>query len=164
MSVENYAAQNLKELRAASKLSRRAVVDKLEIEGVHLQETSLKRIEDGKQSVKIEEAVAFSRIFSVDLEQFITEPVNLELAEINSLSTAISDDVVALLGAATRIESASDALGDKLALISGPHALAPDVDYARDLIKELEIISSIREVVARAAKHMAIKEPYDGSR
>lgn len=57
-------------------MSRRELVGKLADHGISLQQTSLRRIEEGQQAVKIEEAQAFAEIFQIDLTEFITKPVN----------------------------------------------------------------------------------------
>ena len=50
--------------------------------GVSLPTTSLRRIEEGSQRMKLEEAMALARIFHMGLEEFITEPVNGDLARL----------------------------------------------------------------------------------
>lgn len=77
----NYSAINVRELRKQAGLSRQAVVDRLAAYEVPLHTTSLRRIEEGEQAVKIEEAQAFAAIFQVDLADFITKPVNPTIAK-----------------------------------------------------------------------------------
>lgn len=76
----NYAAANIKELRKETGMSRRELVDKLAERGVSLHQTSLRRVEEGEQAVKIEEAIAMADIFGMTLEQFVTSPVDRRTA------------------------------------------------------------------------------------
>lgn len=81
----NYSNENVRELRNRAGLSRQALVDKLAERGVSLHQTSLRRIEEGSQAVKIEEAQAFAEIFNLSLEEFITRPVDSKAAELRAL-------------------------------------------------------------------------------
>ena len=78
--IVNYAAVNVRELRKQSGLSRQSIVDRLGEYGVSLHTTSLRRIEEGQQAVKIEEAQAFADLFGLGLAEFISSPVNPEIA------------------------------------------------------------------------------------
>lgn len=78
--IVNYAPENVRELRRQSGLSRQAVVDRLGEWGVSLHPTSLRRIEEGQQAVKIEEAQAFAYIFGLSLTDLISHPVNPGIA------------------------------------------------------------------------------------
>ncbi|AIK86030.1 hypothetical protein CGLAR1_12535 [Corynebacterium glutamicum] len=79
---ENYTAENLRELRDTSKMSRQTLIEKLRSLGIDMHANSLRRIEEGSQPMKIHEAVAFAQIFKIGLEQFITQPINSEAAKV----------------------------------------------------------------------------------
>lgn len=96
----NYSAANVRDLRSMAGMSRRELVEKLSERGVSLQQTSLRRIEEGQQSVKIEEAQAFSDIFNIDLVDFITKPVNPVEARLQATIQGVDHQLERLTGAA----------------------------------------------------------------
>ncbi|AZA11095.1 helix-turn-helix domain-containing protein [Corynebacterium gerontici] len=80
---KNWANVNVKTLRGLSGMSRRQLVEELGYRGVSLPQTSLSRIENGEQAVKIEEAIAFADIFEVPLEGFLLEPIGDSEYQVN---------------------------------------------------------------------------------
>ena len=92
----SYAAINVRELRKQAGVSRQTIVDRLAEYEVPLHTTSLRRIEEGQQAVKIEEAQAFSEIFQVDLADFITKPVNPTVAKMEQSVIHYREQVKAL--------------------------------------------------------------------
>lgn len=75
-NMDDFSGQNLLELRTRAKLSRRELLERLEEHGVKMHQTTLRRLEDGEQGMKVSEAVAFAAVFGVDVGKFVTEPVN----------------------------------------------------------------------------------------
>lgn len=67
-------------------MSRREVVEQLAEYGISLQQTSLRRIEEGTQAVKIEEAQALAGIFNISFDHFVRFPIDPEKAAL-SLAT-----------------------------------------------------------------------------
>lgn len=74
--VPNYSSTNLKELRTSSGMSRNDLLRQLEDRGVTMHTTTLRRLEDGTQQMKVDELVAFCDIFELSLDDFATRPVD----------------------------------------------------------------------------------------
>lgn len=152
--VSNFAAANIAALRNQSKMSRRALVDLLEERGVHLQETSLKRIEDGNQSVKIEEAVAFADIFGQDLETFITEPIDLQIADVMTKTANLGrllGSIAKDLGTAINTR---EELGTALTTIGAVQMRLPEAEYAYEVYKQSDIVGDMYEIVNRIVRNI----------
>lgn len=82
MELNDYSAANLRKLRSNKEMSRQELASHLAEFGIHLHVNSLKRIEDGDQPMKLQEAVAFSKVFQIELEDFVFSPVDVIGAEI----------------------------------------------------------------------------------
>lgn len=73
---KDYSGSNVRELRKLGGYSRNEITKRLEEFDVHMHQTSLRRIEEGQQPLKIVEALAFCEIFKVTLKELITRPVD----------------------------------------------------------------------------------------
>lgn len=172
----NYSAANIAELRRQSGLSRQAVVDQLAEYGVHLPPTSLRRIEQGVQSVKIEEAQAFAHMFDIDLADFITKPVNPKVAKIGqsiqghraqlkALSAQLFEVVTAWndmveeadYDSLSQGEIAQRVMQEAIAEIGRASALLPRLFDLEKALGELGVESQWREVPERAQE--ALESP-----
>ena len=72
----HFAAENVATLRSQSDMSRRELIDRLAEYDVKLQQTSLRRIEEGAQQIKLDELIAFSQIFEIGLDDLLLQPVD----------------------------------------------------------------------------------------
>lgn len=102
----NHSAANVRALRNMSDMSRRELVERLADYGISLQQTSLRRIEEGQQAVKIEEAQAFAKIFHIDLADFITKPVDPVEAEVQARIQHVEERLNSLVSVALTFISA----------------------------------------------------------
>ena len=85
MTDDSYAAINLKALRTAANMSRQALIDGIkEKNGLTLHSTSLRRIEEGEQPMKVNEAMHFASFFEVPLDVFIKAPIGHAYTEIQA--------------------------------------------------------------------------------
>lgn len=82
--VHDYSSENLRELRKNADFSRREILEKLENLGVKMHPTTLRRIEDGEQNMKVHEARAVAEIFGMTLNDLVDAPVNADEAEIRT--------------------------------------------------------------------------------
>lgn len=69
------AARNIKALREQLKLSKRELAELVSDYGVKMYPTTVSRIENGEQPVKLNEAIALSKVFVVPLEQLAENEV-----------------------------------------------------------------------------------------
>lgn len=69
----NLCGENIRKLRLAypTKLSQRALADKMQLIGIDVDKNAIQRIECGKRFVTDIELKAFAEIFSVDLDKLI---------------------------------------------------------------------------------------------
>lgn len=74
--MADYSSQNLRELRKNADFSRREIIEKLADQGVKMHPTTLRRIEDGEQTMKVTEAKAVAEIFGMTLDDLVDEPIN----------------------------------------------------------------------------------------
>ncbi|MGP5250118.1 helix-turn-helix domain-containing protein [Corynebacterium variabile] len=82
-----YGPQNLKALRAAAGLSRREFIDRLKDEtGLELHQTTIRRLEEGEQTMKASDAVAIADYFKIGIDQFLREPADPIGAELTGLT------------------------------------------------------------------------------
>jgi len=82
-----YGPQNLKALRTAAGLSRREFIDRLkESTGLELHQTTIRRLEEGEQTMKASDAVAIADYFKIGLDQFLREPADPIGAELTGLT------------------------------------------------------------------------------
>ena len=65
----NVCGKNIAKLRIALNLSQRELADKMQLVGIDLDKNAIQRIECGKRFVTDIEVIAFSRVFSVSMEQ-----------------------------------------------------------------------------------------------
>lgn len=72
----DYSAQNLLTLRQRAGFSRREFLELLEQKGVKMHATTLRRIEEGEQDMKVYEALAACAVFDVELQDFVSSPIN----------------------------------------------------------------------------------------
>lgn len=80
--LTDHSAENLKQLRAQTRMSRREVLHLLHDLGIDMHETTLRRIEEGIQPMKVPEAVAFSQVFGTTVEELATggaDPIGAEI-------------------------------------------------------------------------------------
>lgn len=85
MTDDSYAAINLKALRTAANMSRQALIDGIkEKNGLTLHSTSLRRIEEGEQPMKVNEAMHFANFFEVPLDAFIESPIDNSYTEVRA--------------------------------------------------------------------------------
>lgn len=127
----DYSSQNLLELRTNAKLSRRAFLDKLGQEGVKMHPTTLRRIEDGEQNLKVHEALAVAAVFGIDLEALVTRPVNEADAVMTSYLASVKGIETALL---RNRDDWLSAMGDVFRLLQDPTFPPPNQSKAaRDL-------------------------------
>ena len=69
----NLCGENIRKLRLSSptKLSQRALADKMQLIGIDVDKNAIQRIESGKRFVTDIELKAFAEIFNVSLENLI---------------------------------------------------------------------------------------------
>ena len=69
----NLCGEKVKELRLAypTKLSQRALADKMQISGIDVDKNAIQRIESGKRFVTDIELKALAEIFSVTVDELI---------------------------------------------------------------------------------------------
>ena len=69
----NLCGDKIRELRIAypTKLSQRALADKLQLIGIDVDKNAIQRIESGKRFVTDIELKAFSEIFEVSVEELL---------------------------------------------------------------------------------------------
>lgn len=85
MADDSYAAVNLKALRTAANMSRQSLIDEIkEKNGLTIHSTSLRRIEEGEQPMKVNEAMHFANFFEVPLDAFIEAPIGHSYTEIQA--------------------------------------------------------------------------------
>lgn len=84
----NHSVENLRQFRDKTKMSRQRLSDLLSERGISLHSNSIKRIEDGIQPLKLDEAVALTEIFSVNLNDFVYQPVGGIEAEVGAARIA----------------------------------------------------------------------------
>lgn len=94
--VHDYSSENLRELRKNAGFSRRELLEKMEGMGVKMHPTTLRRIEDGDQNMKVHEAQAVAEIFGMSLDDLVSDPINEGEADIRSrlLLLKISEDML----------------------------------------------------------------------
>lgn len=82
-----YGPQNLKALRTAAGLSRREFIDHLkDATGLELHQTTIRRLEEGEQTMKASDAIAIADYFKIGLDQFLREPADPIGAELTGLT------------------------------------------------------------------------------
>lgn len=130
-SVTEVVSENLRRLRDERGISRRKLQQLLEDAGVPIHVTTLKRIEEGTQPVKIDDLVALAGIYAVSLEELTTstdpraevEQLMREAAAIGRRADAPLRDLVAVMGELERfhgdeaeilVEGASEVLHEAL--------------------------------------------------
>lgn len=167
----NYSAANIRELRKQAGLSRQAIVDRLAAYDVPLHTTSLRRIEEGQQAVKIEEAQAFAEIFEIDLADFIAKPVNPIVAKIeHSIINyreelkALSEQLLVVIQAwdhmveqadydrLSRADRMSERVQSAVSLIGRSSGLLPLLFQLNETLGHLGIDNGWEEVPDRASK------------
>lgn len=69
----NLCGDNVKKLRLnfATKLSQRALADKMQLIGIDVDKNAIQRIESGKRFVTDIELKAFAEIFSVSVDELL---------------------------------------------------------------------------------------------
>lgn len=65
----NVVGDLIKECRIKKKLKKVEICEQLQLHAVYIDSTELKRIEDGKQSVKDFELIAFCKVLDIDYEE-----------------------------------------------------------------------------------------------
>ncbi|WOT02886.1 helix-turn-helix domain-containing protein [Corynebacterium pyruviciproducens] len=91
MSTGNAFAKNIVEFRESNGWTRADVLRALERYGFSMYPTTLKRIEEGTQIAKIDEAVALAAVFGVSVSDLV-EPFNTELwSEYGALARVLDE-------------------------------------------------------------------------
>ena len=69
----NLCGENIRKLRIAfpTKLSQRALADKMQLIGIDIDKNAIQRIESGKRFVTDIELKAFAEVFGVNIEDLI---------------------------------------------------------------------------------------------
>ena len=69
----NLCGENIKKLRLGypTKLSQRALADKMQLIGIDIDKNAIQRIECGKRFVTDIELAAFAQVFSVSIDELI---------------------------------------------------------------------------------------------
>ena len=69
----NLCGEKIKQLRMSfpTKLSQRALADKMQLIGIDVDKNAIQRIENGKRFVTDIELKAFSQVFSVNVNELI---------------------------------------------------------------------------------------------
>lgn len=88
--AKDYSAENLRRLRASSGNSRKDMIEYLSTFGLEMHETTLRRIENGVQPMKAAEIIAVCKTFGMDVEEFLTKPVNPEEAYLSDLLAKVT--------------------------------------------------------------------------
>lgn len=95
-SSSNFSAENLRQLRSNAGFSRNHLIEQLGRRGVEMHVNSLRRIEEGEQPMKIQEAIAFADIFGMGLDEFVTRPANRFEAQISITVLTMRRDLAAV--------------------------------------------------------------------
>lgn len=84
-----YGAENLKALRDAAGMSRRQLVEALNEQGVPVHATTLRRLEEGEQQMKVDEAAAIAGYFQITMEELLLKPIDTIGADIVPLTREV---------------------------------------------------------------------------
>lgn len=139
----DYSSQNLLELRSNAKLSRRAFLDRLDEHGVKMHPTTLRRIEDGEQNLKVSEALAVAAVFDITLDKLVTAPIDEREAVLISYLRGAQAFQEALIGTASDWINMCDEMPK---LLTDPAMPKPNNSKpARDLQAYIEATAKLRE-------------------
>ena len=69
--LNNICGKNIAILRKELKISQRMLADKLQLSGLDVDKNAIQRIECGKRFVTDIELVAFSKVFSVNIDELL---------------------------------------------------------------------------------------------
>lgn len=141
-----YGPQNLKTLRIAAGTSRRELVDELAARGVPMNQTSLRRLEEGDQIMKASEAVAFADYFGKELDEFLRAPLDPLGAELTTMSRELLADADGVYDAAALAVAEYDELAYRL---------------KADDIPPAEQSSAVREALAVLDSVKPLYEPFE---
>lgn len=131
---QDYSSANLVELRKRAGFSRREFLEKLEAEeGVKLHPTTLRRIEDGEQPMKVPEALAVSSVFGIDLDDFVAAPIRPEEALIRGVLGTYEERETAAVNALLSFRTAHRRL---VAVLEDPELPAPNQSQAARMLAE----------------------------
>lgn len=97
--IVDYTGSNIRACRKYADMSRAQLLKELEKYGISLHQSSLKRMEDGDQPVKVHEALALSEIFDVELYDFVSEPLNGSEGKLNALTSRYRSAITGVLTA-----------------------------------------------------------------
>ncbi|MGO2612857.1 helix-turn-helix domain-containing protein [Corynebacterium flavescens] len=81
----NYSAINLKKLRTDAGMSRSDLLRELKSRGVGVHMTTLRRLEEGQQQMKVEELIAICDVFEMTLDQFVHQPIDETTARLTEI-------------------------------------------------------------------------------
>ncbi|HIW95176.1 MAG TPA: helix-turn-helix domain-containing protein [Candidatus Corynebacterium gallistercoris] len=118
----NYAASNVVAYRRITGMSRAGLLRRLETKhSIKLHQSSLKRIEDGTQTLKLDEAAALADIFGVTLDEFTLHPADEDRTALGGAVTQANETIGDLWEALRyttqelqeQIQSAIDTYGNK---------------------------------------------------
>lgn len=74
--IPDYTGANIRACRRYRDMSRAQLLSELKDYGISLHQSSLKRMEDGEQPVKVHEALALSQIFDLELYDLVAKPLD----------------------------------------------------------------------------------------
>ena len=76
----NLCGENIRKLRLAhpTKLSQRALADKMQLIGIDLDKNAIQRIECGKRFVTDIELTYFSKVLNLSYEMLLSDPTGLD--------------------------------------------------------------------------------------
>ncbi|MGP5242519.1 hypothetical protein [Corynebacterium flavescens] len=148
MSDETYAAANLKTLRESKNLSRQNLIDEMKEHGLNLHSTSLRRIEEGIQPMKVNEASHFADYFGITLDQLVERPIDEKFAalqrDLNLLLDAYGDLEKALFDFVLQTKIARFSYGDEPSTKAEP---AEDFELLFKLVaKGEQLIPRLEEI------------------
>lgn len=72
--TEEVFGQRLRENRTAARLSQRELAEEMQAEGFDWHQTTVQRVETGKRSVRLSEAVVIARILGITLDLMLRPP------------------------------------------------------------------------------------------
>ncbi|MGW3347766.1 LuxR C-terminal-related transcriptional regulator [Nonomuraea rubra] len=101
VGAEVIAAWRVRELRQALGWTQQDVAERLRVFGVSLDQSSVARIESGSRLIRLSEAIAFAKVFDIDLERLISVPRDAEaLSMLEDRIEALENEVAEAAAAA----------------------------------------------------------------
>lgn len=149
--IYTYGAENLRALRTAAGMSRRELVEELSLEGPVLHQTTLRRLEEGEQTMKASEAVAIARFFETSVDDFLCKPIDTVGADLIPLTRSVSKYCSEIPGKVDYAVTVYDVLRDRLQQDDVPPAVRSTAvrDAQEMLEKHAALVEELRDVAAR---------------